>query len=200
MKTKIFFLVAIISISLSCSTIATRPTPQANLDSLQLIGFDYSNQTPAYPEGDITASTHLFVHKYPIPNNGFVMGITYLNDSDSESENITILILRPIGGGWKVIHHADLLEDDLPPATTGTTTFSFEASLSVKKGDMFAHWQPGETGPIPLNLESSPFDGLSFNKVGFSMEDIGEGKIIPSENFSGGRDYFINLIFEETHD
>ncbi len=200
MNIKIFFLVAIISISLSCSTIATTPSPQVDSDSLQLIGFDYSNQTPAYPEGDITASTHVFVHKYPIPNDGFVMGVTYLNDSDSETENITILILRPIGGGWKVIHRANLLEDDLPPATTGTTTFSFEAPLAVKKGDMFAHWQPGETGPIPLNLESSPFDGLSFNKVGFRAEDIEEEKIIPSENFSGGRDYFINLIFEEMHD
>ncbi|MBE0672827.1 MAG: hypothetical protein IH588_19795 [Anaerolineales bacterium] len=200
MKIKIFFLTAVISISLACSTITTAPPPQVKLDTLQLIGFDYSKQIPAHPEGDITAATHLFVHKYPIPNDGVVMGVTYLNDSDTETENITILILRPIGGGWKVIHRAELLGDDLPPVITGTTTFSFETSLTVKKGDMFAHWQPDETGPIPLNLESSPFDGLSFNKAGFSADDIREGEIISSENFSGGRDYFINLIFEEPYD
>ena len=197
MNKKIFSLVAIISISLACNSIATTPSPQTDSNSLQLIGFDFSDQTPSAPEGDYTAATHLFVHKYPIPNDGLVMGVTYLNDSDSESENITFLILRPIGGGWKVIHRADLIEDDLPSATTGTTTFSFEASLAVKKGDIFAHWQPDNTGPIPLNLESSPFDGLTFNKVGFNTEEIEEGKIIPSENFSGGRDYFINLIYKE---
>jgi hypothetical protein len=199
MRKRTFFLVAIISITLACNTIATTPSsPQTHSDSLQLIGFDFSDQTPINPEGDNSAPTHLFVHKYPIPNDGLIIGVTYLNDSDSVAENITFLILRPIGGGWKVIHRADLIEDDLPPATTGTTTFSFETSLAVKKGDIFAHWQPAQTGPIPLNLESSPFDGLSFNKVGFSTKDIEEGEIILSENFSGGRDYFINLIFEET--
>ena len=66
------------------------------------------------------------------------------------------------------------------------------------KGDIFAHWQLNDTGPIPLNDESSSFEGLSFGKFGISSKEIEKGQVILNENFSGGRDYFINLIFEES--
>lgn len=201
MKTKIFFLAAIFAVSLACSAIAPTSQPQqADPQSTLSIGYDFSDQVPAFPEGDAKAPNHIFVHKYPIPGNGFITGITLLNDSDSLEEDFTLLILRPISGGWEVIHRMDISEDDQSSAETGITSIPFGTSLAVEKGDIFAHWQLRDSGSIPLNNESSSFEGLSFGKYGLGSTDIEEGQVIPNGNFSGGRDYFINLIFEAAHD
>ncbi len=197
MKIKLFFLAAIFCISLACNAIAPVNQPQTSSQSTSAIGYDFSGQTPASPEGDIAAPTHIFIHKYPIPSDGFVTGITILNDTDSLEEDFTLLILRPIGGGWKVIHRMDISEEDQVSTKAIDSNVHFKISLAVTKGDIFAHWQFGDTGPIPLNDEGSSFEGLSFGKFGISSKEIEKGQVILNESFSGGRDYFINLIFEE---
>ncbi len=196
MKIKLFFLAAIFSISLACNAIVPKNQPQASSQSTLAIGYDFSDQTPANPEGDLAAPTHIFIHKYPIPSDGFVTGVTILSDTDSLEEDFTLLILRPIGGGWKVIHRMNLSKDDQSSMENGIVNIPFEVSLAVKKGDIFAHWQLNDTGPIPLNDEGSSFEGLSFGKFGITSKEIKKGQVILNENFSGGRDYFINLIFE----
>ncbi len=196
MKIKLFFLAAIFSISLACNAIVPTNQPQTFSQSTLAIGYDFSDQTPTSPEGDLAAPTHIFIHKYPIPRDGFVTGITILNDTDSLEEDFTLLILRPIGGGWKVIHRMDISEEDLASTKTTGSNVHFRVSLAVKKGDIFAHWQLNDTGPIPLNDEGSSFEGLSFGKFGITSKEIEKGQVILNENFSGGRDYFINLIFE----
>lgn len=200
MKTKIFSLAAILIITLACSTIAPTSQPQVSTPSTQSIGYDFSDQAPALPEGDEAAPNHIFVHKYPIPEDGFITGITLLNDTDSLEEDFTLLILRPISGGWEVIHRVDVSEDDQVSAETGITNIAFGTPLAVEKGDIFAHWQFSKTGAIPFNDEGSAYEGLSFGKFGLESKDIEEGQIIPNENYSGGRDYFINLIFEPADD
>lgn len=194
MKSIIIFLIALFATSLACEK--TAPKELSNLQ--RQIGFNFADRKPSNPDGDLGAQSHLFVHKYPLPADGFITGIAYLNDSDEAPENITLLILRPANGEWKVIHRVDFSADDSPAAKTGMTISMFGVPLAVKQGDMFAHWQADQTGPIPLNLENSAFDGSSFGQFGFSTEEIEEGRIISNQNFSGGRDYFINLIFEET--
>lgn len=200
MKTKIFFVAAILAVSFACNVIAPTSQPQTSIQSSQSIGYDFSDQTPSYPEGDEAAPNHVFVHKYSIPEDGFITGITLLNDSDSLEEDFTLLILRPIKGGWEVIHRVDVSGDDHASTETGIKTIPFGTPLPVKKGDIFAHWQFSKTGAIPLNEEGSAYEGLSFGKFGLSSNDIEEGQIIANEGFSGGRDYFINLIFESAHD
>jgi len=198
MKTRAIFLAVFFFISLACSATLTINPQQTYSQPEQSIGFDFSSQSPSSPDGDRAAPTHVFIHKYPFPTDGFVTGVTFVNDSDSKAEEITLLILRPLGGGWEVIHRVDLSEDDRPSTKTGITTLSLGTSLAVEKGDIFAHWQFGKTGPIPLNDEHLSFDGLSVGKFGLDSKDIEEGHVLTNENFSGGRDYFINLIFEET--
>ncbi|MFZ5911122.1 MAG: hypothetical protein ACOYYU_14005 [Chloroflexota bacterium] len=198
MKTKVLLLPLSLLLLLACRMLVPVSQTQIDPDSSQAIGFDFSGQTPQTPTGDRSAATHLFVHKYPFPSSGSVTGVTFLNDSDGGAEMFTLLILRPGSEGWQVIHRVDIEGDDLPPAKTGITSIRFGTPLEVHRGDLFAHWQPDDTGPIPMNDENSSVEGLSFGKVGFSSEDIEEGQFILNQGFSGGRDYFINLVFEET--
>ena len=191
MKTKILLLSIFLLFLLACNILAPINQPQA-------VGFDFAWKTPHAPTGDRSAATHLFVHKYSFPSNGQVTGVTFLNDSDGGSEPFTLLILRPVSDGWQIIHRVDIEGDDLSPEKTGITTIHFEIPLEIQRGDLFAHWQPDDTGPIPMNDENSFVEGLSFGKVGFRSENIDEGQFILNQNFSGGRDYFINLIFEAT--
>jgi hypothetical protein len=192
MKTKILFFSISIFLLLACNALNPGGLPQ---DGPQVIGFEFFNQEPGIPTGDRSASTHLFIHKYPFPSDGIVTGVTFLNDSDGGAEMFTLLILRPTSEGWEVIHRVDIEADDMPVSKTGMTTVSFGVALDVKKGDIFAHWQPDDTGPIPMNEENEAVEGLSFGKVGFQSEDVEEGNIISKQGFSGGRDYFITLNF-----
>ena len=198
MKTKILLLSLSFFFLLACNILAPFNPSQTGTNSSQAVGFDFSRKAPHSPTGDRSAATHLFVHKYSFPSNGYVTGVTFMNDSDGGAETFTLLILRPVSDGWQVIHRVDIEDDDLPPAKTGITTIQFGIPLEVHRGDIFAHWQPDDTGPIPLNDENSSIEGLSFGKVGFHSEDVEEGQFILNQGFSGGRDYFINLIFEET--
>jgi len=193
---KILFPTLSLFLLLACNVMTSTSPSQTGEHPSQSVGFDFYGQTPHTPTGDRSATTHLFVHKYPFSSTGYVTGVTFLNDSDTGAESFTLLILRPVNGGWKVVHRMDIEGEDLPPAKTGTIIIHFGIPLDVKMGDLFAHWQPDDTGPIPMNDENSSVEGLSFGKVGFDTEDIEEGQIILNQNFSGGRDYFINLIFE----
>ena len=195
MKTKFLVLSLSFIFLLSCSILTPFDKLSTSNSSSQIIGFDFAKQTPHIPTGDRNAATHLFVHKYPFPSAGSITGITFLNDTDGGTEAFSLLILRPINEGWMVVHRVDISDEDIPVTKTGNTTIQFETALGVIKGDMFAHWQPDDTGPIPLNDESVSIEGLSFGRFGFNTEDIEEGQIIVNQNFSGGRDYFINLIF-----
>jgi hypothetical protein len=191
MKTKILLLSIFLLFLLACNILAP-------INQSQAVGFDFAWKIPHSPTGDRSAATHLFVHKYSFPSNGQVIGVTFLNDSDGGSEPFTLLILRPVSDGWQVIHRVDIEGDDLPPTKTGITTIRFGIQVEVHRRDLFAHWQPDDTGPIPMNDENSSVEGLSFGKVGFHSSDIEEDQFILNQGFSGGRDYFINLIFETT--
>ncbi len=194
-------LFVLVSFSLACRsiTIALDPEPQAaeSAASVQQIGFNFSSQSPETPEGDLSASRHLFLHAYPMPGDGFITGVAYLNDSDTTSESFNLLILRPENKGWKVIYRIDL-SDDTPPAKTGITIVNLPYPLSVQEDDLFAHWQAGAGGAIPLNTDDLSLDGFSVGQYGFRSENIEVGQRIANEGFSGHRDYFLSLIFTET--
>ena len=196
MKTKSLLFPLSLLFLLACNAVVSMGRPQTEENLQQVFGFDFSEQVPQISTGDRSAPTHLFVHKYPFYSNGTITGITFLNDSDGGSETFMLLILRPTNGGWKVIHRVDIGGDDQPSAKTGVTTIHFGIPLSVQKGDIFGHWQLEETGPIPLNDENLSIEGLSFGKFGISASETEEGQFIPNQGFSGGRDYFINIIFQ----
>ena len=195
---RLFFLVLF---SLSCSSITIAvdryPPTAVSIAPTQLIGFDFANQNPDFPEGDASASLHLFLHKYPVPDHGMITGVTYLNDSDMISESFDLLILRPDNEGWKVVGRISL-SDDSPPAQTGMTVLTLPSPLSVEKDDIFAHWQYEMDGAIPVNVDDAASDGLSMGQYGFRSEDVDIGQRINQDGFSGQRDYFINVIFQPT--
>jgi hypothetical protein len=167
-----------------------------------LIGFDFNKNKPSVGSGDITATGHIFIHQYEIPADGWVTGYTFLNDTEPNGseikETVTLLILRPLAGGWLIIHDLELPPDDIPISKEGTTTVTFESPIKVYAGEIFGHFQGNnQTGPFPINIDDDAIDGLSIGQAGFDTADIQEGKFILSEGFSGSRDYFINLIFSE---
>jgi hypothetical protein len=187
-------------VSTNIAVAAVAPTVNLSGQAIQ-IGFNFRNRTPEYPWGDLGAPNHVFIHLYPMPIDGFITGVTYLNDEEPSgypevAEPITVLILRPVDRGWAVVHRITISDDESPPTLGEITTFELDSPLPVNKGDVFAHWQlKASAGTIPMNLERTSIDGLSSGDYGFSLADIEEGKFI-SGLFTGYRDYFINVIFE----
>lgn len=184
--------------SLACNASFIQNVLVDNVNKTALVGTDLTYQHPVSPEGDEKASKHVFVHNYPMPNDGTISGVMYRNDTDEVPETITLLLLHPVSGGWRIIHTVSLPEDDLPPAISGLVTLALDPPLPVEKGDLFAHWQPeGEpTGPIPFNPDGSSHDGLSIGKFGFNLGNVEPGETIPNAGFTGQRDYFLNVIFK----
>lgn len=193
------FLAAMFLLSCSSITIAVdadHPTAGPGTPGQQ-IGFDFASRTPAFPKGDEAAALHLFVHPYPVPANGFITGVVYLNDADTNSDPFDLLVLRPDHQGWKVVDRLSL-SDDQPPARTGTTVLTLPTPISVQENDIFAHWQSEAEGAIPLNGDDTSIDGLSMGQYQFHSADVEIGQHIRNEGFTGKRDYFINITFTAT--
>jgi hypothetical protein len=197
-KLTFILLLSLATLSLACSSITIavdRDSPTSEpVSSVQQVGFDFINQAPAWPEGDTAAGRHLFLHKYPIPASGFIIGAAYLNDSDSVSESFDLLVLHPDDKGWTVIYRLNL-SDDIPPAKTGISVVNLPYPLPVQKNDIFAHWQYDAGGAIPLNSDDRSFDGFSAGQYGFQSSEIEVGQRIDGGGFNGQRDYFVNVIF-----
>ena len=186
--------------SLACSGLIPRNQSVETAERTELIGFDFTNRLPESPDGDEGAPNHVFIHQYPVPEDGLITGVIYLNDTDEVSEIIDLLILRSVRRGWEVVHRVALPADDRPPAISGISTLELDPALPVNKGDVFAHWQPEArpTGPIPLNLAKASIDGLSVGEFGFNSAQVQVGDIITDSGFTGRRDYFMNIIFKPT--
>mgnify|MGYP006297787865 CR=1 FL=1 len=161
------------------------------------VGFEFAGGGFQSLEGDHGAPDHLFLHKYPMPSEGVITGMIFLADSDEVPEIISVLILRPVDEGWKIIHNVPIPDDDLPAKKRGLVTYTFKAAFPVNEGDIFAHWQPGArpTGPIPLNVDETSLEGRSSGKAGFNKSDLEVGLIVSERGFTGARDYAVNLIF-----
>ena len=140
MKNYIGFVIVFLAISLSCNQITGVSGAGAPQKTKFLIGFNLTDQTAVYTGGDDSAPKHLFVHKYPMPADGNISGLILQNDKDMQAEDFSLLILRPIQGGWKVSHRMDIHENDAFSITAETSTIMFEKALPVEKGDVFAHW------------------------------------------------------------
>jgi hypothetical protein len=166
------------------------------------IGFPFDGKIPAYPGGDEAAAGHIFIHQYPFPTDGYLTGVTWLADHEPNGpelrEEVFILVLRPVPDGYQVIFRQELMVDDLRWDETGRQTVHFSQPLQVLRGDVLAHWQPTTQpgGPIPLNDDANAVEGRTIGKAGFQFEDTDPGRIIHTDGFSGGRDYFLNGLFE----
>ncbi len=184
--------------SLACSGLMPATSSAA---TNQAIGFNYSGKTAALPKGDESANGHVFIHFYPMPADGLINGLIYLNDADEVPESVTLLTLRSEKPGWRVINNVVLPADDTPARTDGFTVLTFDTPLSVRQGDVVAHWhpktQPG--GPFMLNVDRTTVDGLSIGQAGFDLQDVEVGQIFTDNGFSGKRDYFFNVLFTASH-
>jgi hypothetical protein len=194
----LIFFAFLMALSFACRsvtiTIDNNSPASESVVSTQQIGFDFSQQVPSSPKGDISARRHLFLHEYSMPSNGFVTGIIFFNDSDKAVETFDLLVLRPNDDGWKVIYRINL-SDDTPPTQTGTTAVNLSSPLAVQKNDVFAHWQDRPHGAIPLNIDNESVDGFSVGQDDFQSSEVEVGQQIGINGFNGQRDYFINVVF-----
>ncbi len=176
--------------------------PVSLVNGSQSIGFDFRKEKPVASSGDTSAKGHVFIHQYEFPADGWITGYAYLNDSEQENiemnEPVTLLILRPLEGGWLITHIEELPPDDEPISEEGSSRLSFESPIRVHAGEIFGHFQIEKTtGPFPMNIDNDAVDGLTIGRAGFESEDIQEGKFILREGFTGERDYFFNLIYSK---
>jgi hypothetical protein len=199
-RKRIILLAAVITlISLACRL---SDGMDGRINHAVYFGFDMESDTPQDTGGDHAATGHIFIHQYEIPEDGWVSGVFYLNDSEwfraEIQESVTLLILRPTENGWLIVHTVELPADDRPITRTGTSTVYFDNLLQVKKGDIYGHFQGDKpTGPFPLSIDKAAKDGLSVGQSGFVQSDIKEGYFLPNEGFTGERDYYFNLIFQK---
>jgi hypothetical protein len=200
LKATITLLTPLLLASLACNGFIPRSQRVETAERTEPIGFDFTNRNPESPDGDDGAPNHVFIHQYPMPEEGLITGVIYLNDTDKVSEIIDLLILRPVRRGWEIVHRVELPADDHPPSTRGISTLQLDPALSVNMGDVFAHWQPEArpTGPIPMNLDRASIDGLTVGEFGFDTAEVQAGEFIKDDGFTGQRDYSINLIFKPT--
>jgi hypothetical protein len=165
------------------------------------IGFDYKGLIPEYYSGDTGAAGYIFIHQYPMPFDGNLTWVEYKNDAEPDAieirEEVFLLVLRPVNGGYRVIYRQELLQDDITPRWDGVTRVLFDQPLEVMRGDLIAHWQPDgqEGGPIPMNIDDNSIEGRSIGKPGFQFHDTDPGKLLLPDGFSGQRDYFMQVQF-----
>lgn len=166
------------------------------------VGFDYDQQIAATFSGNNNAPGTIFIHRYPFPSDGNLIGVEYLNDCEpvgtEQREEVFLLILRPTTGGYQILFRQELPVDDIDPACLGTTRVDFSQPLPVQRGDLLATWQPEEesNGPIPFNSDEYSVEGRTSARSGFSFSDTTPGQIILSGGFEGKMDYFFRGIFE----
>jgi hypothetical protein len=166
------------------------------------LGYDFRGRQVSTPGGDISAGGHIFIHLYPMPVDGTLTGLEYANDCEAngveQREEIFVLVLRPVSGGYQVIFRQELLPDDINPVCDGINRFEFATPLPVLRGDLLAHWQPGiqSGGPIPMNIDSAVVEGRTYGKAGFSFDNTNVGSFISSDGFGGSRDYFMVGLFD----
>lgn len=169
------------------------------------IGFDFSERKPELLSGDQTAAGHLFIHQYPFDEDGYLNGIRTVQDKEPLTleipESTYFVILHPELGGLRITHLIKIPPDDQPPSSESIDIYNFPEPIKVRKGDVYGHWHPADcpTGQIPLNTDSTSIEGKTMGKAGFEWMDVQPGNLVSLENFSGRRDYYLNVIFSPSY-
>jgi hypothetical protein len=169
-------------------------------NNANLIGFNFTGRTAQFPMGDIGAGRTLFIHHYPVPQSGHVIGFKYSNDYENgnpeKQEEIVLLLLRPEINDWSIFYRYETVDDN-PVRTEGVTTVLFPLPVAVERGDIFATYQPdlNSSGAIPMNSDQKCVEGKSSGRFGFDDDQIQVNLKIQNQGFTGCRDYFIDLLF-----
>ncbi len=166
------------------------------------VGFTFRERSSLLQNGDDVTARQQFIQQYTIPEDGEISAVAYLNDMKPKGlnldEEIYLLILRPEGDGMKIIYRAEIPAEELSPAKSGVVIYSLPAPLTVKKGDVFGHWQQVNI-PIrllPIEVEVGAVDGFTVGKRNFTREDIQVGNLVNPSASLGLRDYFINFVVQ----
>ena len=80
-------LIILLMVSLGCNGFVPRLSNTESVVATELIGFDFTQGPLQCPEGDTGAPNHVFIHKYPMPGKGEIVGVLYLNDSESPRDS-----------------------------------------------------------------------------------------------------------------
>ena len=156
---------------------------------------DLATDTPAVPAGEGGGANQASLYTNGVmPTSGLLTKVTLRNDTDTNSEQFGVLVMRPTGtpNQYTIIHNQQFTGEDDDSATTGTR--DYPTLLPVEGGDVLAHWWPlsaGNPGPIPFT-NGGPV--LLDWPVVASEVDPGD-----TLNFTAGgltRDYFLNATLE----
>jgi len=133
--------------------------------------------------------------------------LTSREDGDENSEEFNLLVMRPTGTENEfTIEARQQLFDDVPPATTGTTTYALN-NLAVQSGDVLAHfWDMQNPGAIPFSnvtLEepgdtTTYWDGTEESAGHAAASGPQNGDLEVGDTFAfvengGVRDYWFNV-------
>jgi len=160
---------------------------------------------PAAANGDGGSTNHLFLHTgIVVPLPGTLTMLTSREDGDENSEEFNLLVMRPTGTENEfTIAARQQLFDDVPPATTGTTSYALN-NLAVQAGDVLAHfWDMQNPGSIPFSNDpegdtNTIWDGTESAAGHAASSGPQSGDLEVGDTFAfvengGVRDYWFNV-------
>ena len=163
---------------------------------------DLATDTPGVTGGEGGGAHQVTLYRNAVmPASGMLTKVTLRNDSDTNSEQFGVLVLRPTGtpDQYTVIHNQQFTGEDDDNATTGTR--DYPTLLPVEADDVLAHWWPlsaQNPGPIPFTNFSSPAEGPGVFKWPVTPGEVEPGDTFNFNHTGGGltRDYFLNATLE----
>ncbi|MEO1528811.1 MAG: LamG-like jellyroll fold domain-containing protein, partial [Planctomycetota bacterium] len=155
-------------------------------------------QTFGDTNGDGSAANLLFIHDDfgGITSTGTISNLQIGPDSDSTPIDFDLLVLRPSGGDFDVVHRVSLTDSDIV-STDGNGVRTLDiGTLNVQAGDVVAHWSANSGGSIPYSLASGGSTGWST----YSSGDLDVGDTVQeSLDSTLGRVYGLNFTFEPSN-
>ncbi|MCA9066026.1 MAG: hypothetical protein KDA96_23320, partial [Planctomycetaceae bacterium] len=137
------------------SALASEPQPEFHGPDL--------TQTFSQPGGDGGAANFLFIHDdfAPITSTSTITALYLAPDADSTPINFDLLVLRPAGGDFTVVHRVSLTDSDVVSTDADGVRKLYVGLLDVQAGDVLAHWSAVAGGSIPFSLTTGGSTGWS---------------------------------------
>ncbi|MEM6366057.1 MAG: LamG-like jellyroll fold domain-containing protein, partial [Planctomycetota bacterium] len=159
----------------------------------EVLGPDLT-QSYAAQGGDTGAANLLFIHDDfgRVAGDGTISSLEIAPDSNNTPIDFDLLVLRPDGGGFEVVHRVSLSDSDITGTNANGVRTLDIGQLAVQTGDVIGHWSANQHGSIPFSLGTGATGYSSYATGDIEVGDT----VTESNNSTQARIYGLNFTFE----